>query len=470
MKGVKVEADEIGMLGPELKRFMRKFAGCFGRREPAEHAALYVRGQLSNLPRKSVEPMAEEAGVDPRALQKFLAQHLWDDARMVRRTHEIVAHDHADPLLSIGVIDETSFAKKGTKTPGVQRQHCGATGKTDNCTVTVHLGYAAADFHCLLSSALFLPESWSADRERCREAGIPDALVHRPKWQIALELHQQAIEQGMVLAWVTADEAYGRPVEFHLELTRRRQPYVVEVPVNFYAWGRLPKVVRGKRGPRVGSSAHISTVADLATFSWTFVSQSWQAFHIKDGTKGPVVWEVKTAPIYLKDSEGLPTQAHWLIVARNALDHDEIKYFVSNAEPEAALKLLLHVAFSRWHVERCFEDEKTELGMDHFEVRTYCALMRHLALTAVSHLFVARAHQRLKKNSGPDGVPSPHGGECVFGREGETRPQPATVLGTGIAGDHQDATEQCQSNAQSSQENAQASAASRSLCVTAATL
>lgn len=464
-----MEAAEIGRLGTELKRFMRKFAGCFGRREPTEHAALYVRGQLSNLPRKSVEPMANEAGIDPRALQKFLAQHQWDDALMVCKTHAIVARDHAHPL-SIGVIDETSFAKKGTKTPGVQRQHCGATGKTDNCTVTVHLGYATPDFHCLLSSALFLPESWSADRERCQEAGIPDELIHRPKWQIALERHQQALEQGVALAWMTADEGYGRVVEFHLELTRRKQLYSVEVPVNFYAWGRRPKVLEGHRGLRLGQNAHNSTVEDLAKFSWTFASQPWQAFHVKDGTKGPVVWEVKAAPIYLKDGAGLPTQAHWLIVARNALDHAEIKYFVSNAEQAAPLKRLLHVAFARWHVERCFEDEKTELGLDHFEVRTYRALMRHLVLTAVSHLFVARVHQRLKKNSGSDGLPSPHGGECVFDGPGEARSQPPTVLGTGVAAVSQDPAEQCQVDAQPSQENAEMSAPSRSFCVQVATL
>ena len=427
-----MKAEEIGRMGRELKVFMRNFAGCFGRPEPAGHAELYVRGQLSNLPRKSVEPMADEAGIDPRALQKFLAQHLWDDAQMVRQTHAIVAREHAHPL-SIGVIDETSFVKKGTKTPGVQRQYCGATGKKDNCTVTVHLGYATPEFHCLLSSALFLPESWSTDRERCREAGIPDELVHRPKWQIALELHQQALDQGVTLEWVTADEAYGRPVEFHLELTRRRQLYVVEVPVNFWAWGRAPKVLTGRRGPCLGKNAHGSTVADLAKYSRTFAGQLWQAFHIKDGTKGPVVWEVKSAPLYLRDSNGLPTQAHWLIVARNALDHEEIKYFVSNVEQAAPLKLLLHVAFSRWPVERCFEHEKTELGMDHFEVRTYRAMMRHLTLTAVSHLFVARVHQKLKKNSAPDGLPGAHGGECLFDRTGRTRAQPAALPGASVA-------------------------------------
>ena len=464
-----MKAGEIGRLGRELKAFMRGFAGCFGRHEPAGHAELYVRGQLSNLPRKSVEPMADEAGIDPRALQKFLAQHCWDDALMVRRTHEIVARDHAHAL-SIGVIDETSFAKKGTKTPGVQRQHCGATGKRDNCTVTVHLGYATPDFHCLLSSALFLPESWSADRERCQEAGIPDELIHRPKWQIALELHQQALDQGVQLAWLTADEEYGRPVEFHLELTRRRQLYVVEVPVNFWAWGRAPKVLAGKDGPYLGKNAHASTVEDLAKYSWTFAGQLWQTFHIKDGTKGPVVWEVKAAPIYLKDSHGLPTHAHWLIVARNALDHAEIKYFVSNAAQDVPLKVLLHVAFSRWHVERCFEDEKTELGMDHFEVRTYCAMMRHLALTAVSHLFVARVHQKSKKNSAPDGLPGTHGGECVSNRSGETWAEPLEIPGACVEAHYGNATAPCQIGAQSPQENAAAPTTARDFRVQATAL
>jgi SRSO17 transposase len=413
--------------------------------------------------------MADEAGIDPRALQKFLAQHQWDDAQMVRQTHAIVARDYAHPR-SLGVIDETSYAKKGVKTPGVQRQYCGATGKQDNCTVTVHLGYATPDFHCLLSSALFLPESWSKDRERCRAAGIPDELIYRPKWQLALELHQQAIDQGVSLAWLTADEGYGRVVEFHLELSRRKQRYVVEVPVDFWAWGREPKIVEGRRGPRLDKQAHNSTVADLAAFSRSFASQAWQPFHIKDGSKGPLVWEAKAAPIYLKNADGLPTRAHWLIVARNALDHTEIKYFVSNAPQDTPLTVLLFAAFSRWHVERCFEDEKTELGLDHFEVRLYRALMRHLALTAVSHLFVARVHHKLKKNSAPDGLPSAHGGQCLFDCSGQARPKPTPLPGARSGAHYLDTAAHCQGRTQSPKKNIETVAADRNLCFQAATL
>ena len=124
--------------------------------------------------------MALEAGVAPRTLQEFLGLHQWDHEKMRRRVQQIVARDHADEN-AIALIDETSFAKKGNKTVGVQRQWCGSTGKTDNCVVSVHLGYATGNFHALLDGDLYLPESWHADRQRCREAGIPDEVVYRPK-------------------------------------------------------------------------------------------------------------------------------------------------------------------------------------------------------------------------------------------------------------------------------------------------
>ena len=461
--------DEIKGIGPELKKFVNQFSECFGRREPIDHALTYISGQLSNLPRKSVEPMADQAGIDPRALQKFLAQHKWDHQAMVDRIYQLIAHDHAHPN-AIGIIDETSFPKKGTKTPGVQRQHCGATGKRDNCTITVHLGYATPDLHCLLSSALFLPESWSEDRERCCEAGIPEELVHRTKWQIALELHREAIEKGIGLEWLTADEHYGRPVEFHLGLSRRKQKYAVEVPANFWCWCRKPQVVNGPHGLRRKDKPTISTVEDLVTYSPVFVSQDWQRFRIKDGTKGPIVWEVKAAPIYLRGEDDLPTGAHWLIVARNSLKPEEIKYFVSNAPQDTPLTAILHVAFSRWHVERCFEDDKTELGMDHFEVRTYAAMMRHLALTKASYLFVARLHQGLKKKSGVDCMPSANGGECVPDIAEPARPEPARMSGEN-RGDHRaHTTAKREGRAQPSKSDSQTVAKPRHICLEVAAM
>jgi SRSO17 transposase len=408
-----MEAADVLDVGARLHRFMGEFNECFGRREPAEHAERYVRGQHLNLPRKSMEPMADEAGIDPRALQKFLGQHRWDDRLMSMRLQQAVMRDHAHPQ-AIGIIDESSFAKKGDKTPGVQHQHCGSTGKLDNCVVTTHLAYATPDgFHTLLSSALFLPEDWSNDRARCREAGIPDDLVHRTKWEIALELHQEARANGVHFAWLTADEFYGRPVEFHLELSRRGQCCVLEVPRNFWGWCRKPDLLHKTHHGKVGrklkrKNPAISTVENLAAHSPAFRKQPWVQFLIKEGEKGPVVWEARAAPFYLKDQDGLPTRAHLLIVARNVQNPGEVKYFVSNAPVDTPLTTLLAVAFARWHVERCFQDQKTELGMGHFEVRNYTSLMRHLTLTAVSFLFLAITHGALKKTAGTDPLPGPH--------------------------------------------------------------
>jgi SRSO17 transposase len=291
----------------------------------------------------------------------------------------------------------------------------------DNCVVTVHICYAAGDFHTLLAGELFLPQEWSDDRQRCRAAGIPDEMVHRPKWEISLELRDWAVANGVRFEWVTNDEGYGEVPAFHFGMDDRGQRYVAEVPCIFHGWMRRPAVLQKqhrsphKRGakpryPRlkVKNSPTIEA-RNMVTYCEGFREQSWEKFHIKDSTLGPVVWEAKAAPIYLK-RDGLPTWPHWLIVARNMLDPDEVKYFVSNAPAGTPLEVMLHVAFQRYHVERCFEEEKGELGMDHFEVRNYTSLKRHLLLTAVSHLFLAKVRQKWRgEKSAPDGLPTSPG-------------------------------------------------------------
>jgi len=416
-----MDAQQIRKLKPMLNKYLSEYDDCFSRSEPAEKLRVYVNGQLSDLPRKSIEPIADHAGVPPRTLQQFLSRAAWDEQLMADRLAQIVARDHAHPL-SIGIIDETSDPKKGRKTPGVKRQWCGANGKVDNCVVTVHLSYAAGDFHALLAGELFLPQEWSDDRERCRAAGIPDERVHRPKWEIALELRDRAVANGVRLEWTTADEGYGEVPAFHFALDDRGQRYVLEVPCSFHGWLRRPAVLQKqhhsphKRGPKPRyprlkvKNLPTLEVRNMVRYRDEFRKQPWEKFYIKDSTLGPVVWEAKAAPMYLK-RDALPTWPHGLIVARNVLDPDEIKYFVSNAPVGTPLEVLLAVAFQRYHVERCFEEEKAELGMDHFEVRNYTSLKRHLLLTAVSHLFLAKVHQKWRgEKPAPDGLPTSPGG------------------------------------------------------------
>jgi SRSO17 transposase len=415
-----MDAGQIRSLQPRLMEYLAGFADCFRRRDTREHLSVYVRGQLSDLGEKSVEPIALKAGVPPRTLQEFVASYRWDEDGLRQRLQTKVATEHASPR-SIGIIDETSDTKKGTKTPGVQRQHCGAVGKQDNCIVTVHLGYAADDFHCLVDGELFLPESWSDDRERCKEAGIPDTMAYRPKTEIALELYDRAVANGIHFEWLTFDEWYGVKAQFLRAFDERKQKFIGEVHKGYTAWTQPPRVTerpyrrrgrgRSRRTPRVvAGSQRPMTVEEMMRFHRPLREQAWKRYRIKDGEKGPMVWEIKHVLIYPRNEEGLPEQAYHLIVARNVMEPGIIKYFVSNAPVGTSVQTMLLVAFSRWRVERCFEDEKGELGLDHYEGRRYQGLKRHMIITAVSHLFLAKVHQDLRgEKPGVDSVPSAHG-------------------------------------------------------------
>jgi len=295
----------------------------------------------------------------------------------------------------------------------------GTVGKQENGIVTVHLAYAAGDFHCLVDGELFLPESWARDRMRCREAKIPETMTYRPKTEIALELFDRARAHGIHFAWLTFDEWYGGKPAFLQALEGREQSFVAEVPRSLMGWIDPPRVTarplrrrrgRGRKVPRiVAGSRPARSVEHLLWWHAVMKEQDWQRFRVKDGEKGPMIWEVKHVRFHLQGADGLPGPCWHLLVARNVLDPTEIKFFVSNAPPEASVGTILLVAFSRWRVERCFEDDKGEVGLDHYEGRRYPGLKRHLILSAISYLFLARTNQRLRgKKIRVDGLPSPH--------------------------------------------------------------
>jgi len=422
-----MDAQTILEIKPALTTYLHEFDGCFANVRSQWHLATYVAGQLSDLQRKSIEPMADAAGVPPRTLQEFLSLARWDEAAARERLQRRVARRHSDPH-SIGIIDETSYVKKGNQTACVQRQHCGAAGKTENCVVSVHLGYAAGDFHTLLDGEPYLPEeTWHNHRTRCRAAGIPDEVVYRSKWQMALQQYRRAVGHGVRFAWLTFDEGYGGKPPFLRELDACGQNYVAELPASFVGWTVPPQVLhrqlprdkrlgRPRRFPRLKVKHTPScAVRDLLKYSPILRRVAWQAYRVRDGEKGPLVWEAQRVPFWIKDERGLPAGPYHLLIARNALDPTEIKFFLSNAPASTPVEVLLLVAFERWRIERMFEDSKGELGLDHFEVRRYCSLCRHLLLTCVSHLFLAEFCQRQKKRPAADGVPSANGDASVGG-------------------------------------------------------
>lgn len=410
-----MSVEDVKGLGTRLYRYCKKFNGCMVDRRSHKHLRNYVRGQIGPLKRKNVEQIALETGTPVRTLQEFLSFHRWDEAAAASRLRGMVQREHRDRD-AIGVIDESGHAKKGEKTAGVKRQWCGSLGKTENCVVSVHLGYVSGDFHALVDSDLYLPQGpWSEDRERRKEAGIPEEVVYRPKWRIALDLLARTLADGVEMKWVTADEAYGRTMEFRDEVEGMGLLYVVEIPCNLVGWTKPPKidpigtVLESGYPTRVRRLAPDAKPARPVSELWERGGPSWQTWLVKETKKGPSVWEVRETDFYptLGDYPG-----EWLrlILAREVVT-GEVKYFLTNAPREVSLGEVLHVAFSRWHIERVFQDGKGEVGLDHFEVRNYKSLIRHLILTTISFYFLATETERLrKKKSGLDD-PSGQGGD-----------------------------------------------------------
>lgn len=397
--------EQVAALGPAFVDYLADFRPCFLTTSTFGHFQTYARGLLSDLPRKSVEPIALARGCAVRTLQEFVATHRWDQGQMRDLLQRRVAREHLpapgqkppDELGVVGRIDETSVPKKGDKTPGVQRQHCGASGKQDNCIVTVHLDLGCESFRTLLDSDLYLPQdSWDQQRDRCHEAHIPDSVVYRPKWQIGIEQVRRAVGNGIRFDWITFDEDYGGKPQFLYDLDALGLLYVGEVPPWFRCWPTLPKYC-SPQAPFRSKEAQNAVI-----WGKPFKSKKWQRFKLDRQTLGPQTWDVKAAQVWLQRDGRTnlapcrPTdRAYWLIVARN-VDSGEIKYFVSNAPPKTSLRKLLKVAFCRWGIEHVFRVAKSEIGFDHFEGRSYVGLIRHMVLCQVVMLFIAEQTTRLR--------------------------------------------------------------------------
>jgi len=436
---------QMRKLKPRLRWFLRRFDDCFPRKDTRAHLPTYVAGQLSDLSEKSVEPIALRAGVAPRTLQEFLSQHCWDHDKARDRLQQIVRDEHAGPN-TIGLFDETSDVKKGDKTPGVQRQWCGAVGKTENCITTVHLGYAQGDFHCLLDGELYVPEAWAQDRDRCREAGIPESRGYRPKWRIALELYDRAVANGLRFDWLTFDEGYGSKPDLLRALSARSQPYVAEVPRSTTGWLEPPRVVtrpyrkngrgRGRKTPRLAADQRPARCLVDWWDQPAFARTPWQRWRVKDGQKGPMIWEAKHLRFWPVGTDGLPDQPQHLIVARSVTKPETVKFFLSNAPESTRTETLLRVAFARWRVERCFQDQKSEIGLDQYEGRRYQGLKRHLILSGLSLLFLSRVRQEFGgEKPGADGLPSAPGRGGVDSVLVAEAASAASAAGADVCGD-----------------------------------
>ena len=379
---------EIAGLGPAFAGYLKGYRECFLQARTAAHFDNYCRGLLSDLPRKSVEPIALACGTAARTLQEFLVTADWQHEaareKLQRRVAEVLDELPDDPVGTVGVIDETSCLKKGDRTPGVQRQYLGCVGKIDNGIVTVHVGVAKGRFQALLDADLYLPKSWDADRQRCREAGIPDEVRYRPKWQIAFDQVARLDAHGVRFDWLVFDEGYGSKVPLLRALSLVGQKFVGEVPVSF-------SVSTDKDAPVQRADA-VLTATD---------AKRGRRFRLGRATTNERVWRACGYSVYAGG------HAYTLAAAINEAT-GEVKYFVTNAT-EASLARILAVGFRRATIEHMFRVAKTEVGLAHYEGRQYVGLVRHLVLCLVVLGFVSIHTNRLRgeKPAGDDGAGVP---------------------------------------------------------------
>jgi SRSO17 transposase len=394
-------------LGPALADFLDQFLFCCGYTQTFAHLDTYVRGLLSDLPRKSVEPIALQAGTPVRTLQEFLKDHQWDHAAvrdlLQRSAAQTLTALPDDGLGVVGFIDETSARKQGTKTPGVQRQYLGCVGKVENGVVSVHVGACKGRYKVLFDADPYLPESWDQDRPRCRQAGIPDDVVYRPKWQIALEQLDRADANGVHLDWLTFDEEYGKSPAFLAGLDQRQLRFVGEVPRSFSC------LAAHRSGRRPDEQTKGRSAEEVVRVSSAFRGQPWRVLRLARESMQDQVWRVKAARVWLSGAAGWSARTYWLIWACNDETGEE-KFFLSNASEDTAVEVVVRVAFRRACVEHSFRVCKSELGFTHFEGRNYTALLRHMSLCLIALGFVASHTERLR-----GGKPGGDGGASVPG-------------------------------------------------------
>jgi SRSO17 transposase len=366
---------EIAGIGAAFGSYLGRYRGCFLQQRIVAHFDNYCRGLLSDLPRKSVEPIALACGTAVRTLQEFLVTAHWDHeaARGLCQRHlaEVIAALPADPLGTVGVIDETSCVKKGDQTPGVQRQYLGCIGKIDNGIVTVHVGVAQGRFQALLDADLYLPQSWDQDRPRCRQAGIPDAVRYRAKWRIALDQLLRLHANGVRFDWLTFDEGYGNKVPFLTLLSMMEQKFVAEVAVSF--------AVRSYDG---GASQRADEVLSAGD------ARGGRRYRLKRQTTSAQWWRAIEATVWVKG------RRYTLVGAINEATA-EVKYFLTNATA-APLGRVLQVAFRRATIEHSFRVAKQEAGLMHYEGSQYVGLIRHLTLGLIVMGFVSIHAARLR--------------------------------------------------------------------------
>lgn len=365
-----------------------------------------MEGQMLELDRKSIEPMARAVeGGNVQAMQQFISAGAWSDAAVIQVHQAQVAETLGQPA-GVLIVDGCDFPKQGDDSVGVTRQYCGPLGKIANCQASVVLAYASARGYTFLDRRLYLPQDWfdAAHQERWHKCGIPDEVVFQTKPELGWAMLKPLLTTPVIpFRWIVMDAGFGRDTQLLNQIQAENRLFFAEIPCSTRAWRRRPKVIppvarsplgRPPTQPQVAPDAPARQRVDQ--IARQLRGKCWQPFIIHEGSKGPLVAEIAAVRVVMVD-EGLPGREEWLVVRRASRQQSpaDWKYYRCNAPVDTPLKTLAGLTALRWPVETTIEECKGELGLDQYEVRNWTGWHHHFTMTMLSHLFLVRLRVQL---------------------------------------------------------------------------
>jgi SRSO17 transposase len=383
---VPVEAVAGGL--ERLAGFLGRYALWFYRDEQRELAGVVLEGKLSNLARKTSEPIARQARRQRKPVQHFVGAGKWaDDALLGElRRHVGEVWGDADGVL---ILDASGFAKKGAESCGVERQWCGRLGKVENCQVGVFVGYATAAGQVLVDHRLYLPQTWAADTPRREKCHVPDAVVFQEKWRIALDLWERS--RSLPHGWVVADDEFGRVTALRQALRWGGERYVLDVPCNTLVRDLEERPVGADGRPRRPRFERAETWAARQPAS------AWKKVTVRAGERGELVVRALTRWVQTKDEAGHVGRAERLLVVRPVDHAGDTTYALSNAWHDVALADLVRVKGTRPRIEQALQEAKGEIGLSQYEVRSWVGWHHHMTLSLLALWFLCLEKTAVEK-------------------------------------------------------------------------
>ena len=402
----KLSEQDIEQFLDEMRDYIALFAPAFQRPEQLGRSETYVRGLLGDATRKNIEQMALGLGENVRNLQYFVGQSPWK-TEPVLEVHQRLVAETLGEVDGVALIDESGVVKQGDCSVGVAAQYCGSVGKIANSQNGVYLGYASRKGYSLIEGQLFMPKSWfdEAHKDQREACGVPADLITKTKPEIGLELLKRAIERkSLPFQWVAADELYGDSPAFRDGVAALNKWYFTEIKCSSLIWECRPEVYLpewkgcGRRPIRLrlcNQTDHPVRVDDLVP---VIPTEAWSKATIKEGSKGPIVCNFAFLRL-IESRANLPGPEVWLIIRRNLDDPTVLKFYFSNAPVETPLIEFVRISGMRWPIESIFEEDKGEIGLDHYETRSWLGWHHHMLLVALAHHFLVRLRVRFHEKS-----------------------------------------------------------------------